>query len=112
MKVKLAPDFMPEQAVFVRSDHYPLARAGVPAVMLVTGPGNGGEAAWAKYMAQNYHRPSDDMNLPILWDQGARFAELNYRVVRELADRRERPLWYAGDYFGELFAPGEPKAKR
>jgi Zn-dependent M28 family amino/carboxypeptidase len=112
MKVKLVGDFMPDQGVFVRSDHYPLARSGVPAVMLVVGPGNGGEKAWADYMAKHYHRPDDDMNLPILWDQGARFAELNYRVVRELADRRDRPLWYAGDYFGDLFAPTQPKAKR
>lgn len=112
MNVHLAPDFMPEQSVYVRSDHYPLARAGVPAVMIATGPGNGGEAAWAKFMAQNYHRVSDDMSLPILWDQGARFAELNYRVVRELADQKDRPLWYAGDFFGELFAAGQPKAKR
>jgi hypothetical protein len=112
MHVALAPDFMPEQGVFVRSDHYPLARAGVPAVMLVVGPSNGGKAAWDNFMSERYHRPNDDLSQPILWVQGARFAELNYRVVRELADTRTRPLWYEGDYFGDLFAPDQPKARR
>jgi hypothetical protein len=101
MGVKLAPDFQPDQAVFVRSDHYALARVGVPAVMLATGPGNGGAEAWKKFLNTQYHRPSDDMSQDIHWDDGARFAELNYRVVRTLADARERPLWYEQDYFGD-----------
>jgi len=32
MNVKLSPDPMPEQAVFVRSDHYAMVKVGVPAV--------------------------------------------------------------------------------
>ena len=86
MGVKLSPDPMPEQAVFVRSDHYAMAKKGIPAVMLATGMANGGDKAWATYLSNNYHRPSDDMSLPILWIAGAKFAELNYRVVRALAD--------------------------
>ena len=64
------------------------------------------------YLSNNYHRPSDDMSLPILWSAGAKFAELNYRVVRALADADARPQWYVGDYFGDLFAPKAPKATK
>jgi Zn-dependent M28 family amino/carboxypeptidase len=112
MKVKLSPDPMPEQAVFVRSDHYPMVKMGIPAVMLATGMANGGEGAWGKYLANNYHQPSDDLSQPILWTAGAKFAELNYRVVRALADADTRAQWYAHDYFGDWFAPKASKADK
>jgi len=112
MGVKLSPDPFPEQAIFVRSDHYPLAKRGVPAVMLATGMANGGAAAWETFLANTYHKPSDDLSQPIVWKAGARFAELNYRAVRLLADADTRAQWYAGDYFGNLFAPRAPKATK
>jgi hypothetical protein len=112
MGVKLSPDPMPEQAIFVRSDHYAMVKVGVPAVMLATGMANGGEAAWAKYLANNYHQPSDDLARPILWSAGAKFAELNYRVVRALADADGSAQWYANDYFGDLFAAKAPKTTK
>jgi Zn-dependent M28 family amino/carboxypeptidase len=109
MGVALSPDPMPEQAVFVRSDHYAMVKAGVPAVMLATGMASGGAAAWAGFLGSRYHQPSDDLTQPILWTAGARFAELNYRVVRELADADAPARWYAKDYFGDLFAPTSPR---
>jgi Zn-dependent M28 family amino/carboxypeptidase len=112
MDVKLSPDPMPEQAVFVRSDHYAMVKVGVPAVMLATGMANGGAAAWGKYLGGHYHQPSDDVSLPIVWSAGAKFAELNYRVARALADADTPAQWYAGDYFGNLFAPKASKAPK
>jgi Zn-dependent M28 family amino/carboxypeptidase len=112
MRIKVSPDWQTDQAIFVRSDHYALVRAGIPAVMLSTGEANGGQAAWTLFRDKHYHQPSDDLAQPILWSAGAKFSELNYRVARQLADQRERPLWYQGDYFGEVYAPAAPKAKR
>jgi Peptidase family M28/PA domain len=112
MGVKLSPDPMPEQAIFVRSDHYAMVKAGVPAVMLATGMANGGQAAWSKYLESNYHKPSDDVSQPINWAAGAKFADLNYRVVRTLADAQTRPQWYAQDYFGDLYAVKAPKVEK
>ena len=103
---------MPERAVFVRSDHYAMAKAGIPAAMLATGMANGGKEAWAGFLAQRYHQPSDDLAQPILWSAGAKFAELNDRVLRILADATGRARWYEGDYFGRLFAPAAPTAPR
>lgn len=112
MGLKLSPDPMPEQAVFVRSDHYAMVKQGIPAVVLATGMANGGKAAWTTYLANNYHQPSDDLSQPIDWRAGARFAELNYRVVRALADATSRAKWYANDYFGDLFAPKAAKVTK
>ena len=112
MGITLSPDPMPEQAIFTRSDHYPMVKAGVPAVMLATGMANGGEAAWGKYLGGHYHQPSDDLALAIDWKAAAKFAEFNYRALREVADAATRPRWYAGDYFGALFAPQAEKAPK
>jgi Zn-dependent M28 family amino/carboxypeptidase len=112
MGVKLSPDPIPEQNIFVRSDHYSFVKEGVPAVFLSTGYANGGEAAWKVYEDTHYHDPSDDMSQPIRWDAGAKFARINYLIARELADAPAAPRWYAGDYFGDKFAPGQPRATR
>jgi hypothetical protein len=112
MGVALSPDPMPEQNIFVRSDHYEFVRQGVPAIMLATGYANGGEAKWNEFFAKAYHKVTDDMSQPIDWASGARYAELNYLIGRELADADQRPRWYKGDYFGDLFAPGKPRAVR
>jgi Zn-dependent M28 family amino/carboxypeptidase len=112
MGVALSPDPMPEQAIFIRSDHYPMVKAGIPAVMLATGMANGGKPAWDDFLAHHYHQPSDDVSQRIVWAAGAKFAELNYRAVRILADAPTPPRWYSGDYFGNLFAPKAPKVAR
>ena len=110
MNVAVSPDPMPEEHIFVRSDHYMFVKQGVPAILLMTGFANGGEAQWRDFLAKTYHSVSDDMRQPIRWDAGARFAKLNYLIARELADATERPRWYRGDMFGDLYAPGAPRA--
>ncbi len=112
MGVSVSADPMPEEAIFVRSDHYRFVTRGVPAILLMTGFANGGEPIWKGFLSNTYHKVNDDLSQKILWDQGARYAELNYRISRMLADADQRPLWYQGDYFGDTFAPGQPRAKK
>ena len=112
MGLKLSPDPIPEETIFVRSDHYAFVQKGVPAILLATGYGGEGAAARGKFMSTNYHQPSDDMNLPIHWDQGARFAELNWRIMERIANAADVPRWYQGDFFGDRFAPEAPKVAR
>ena len=112
MGVAVSPDPMPDETLFVRSDHYPFVKRGVPAVFLMTGFANGGQQVWKRWLDDSYHSVKDDLSQPIRWTQGARFAQLNYRIARTMADADQRPMWYAGDYFGETFAPTQPKARR
>jgi hypothetical protein len=110
MGVSVAPDPMPQEAIFTRSDHYQFVRKGVPAVLLMTGYANGGAAAWGSYLGKVYHSPQDDLSQKIDWDSGARYALLNYRIAREMADAPQRPMWLKGDYFGDLFDAKGPRA--
>jgi len=112
MGLKVGKDPFPEQSIFVRSDHYPLAKRGVPAILMFTGYGANGKPYWDKFFASRYHQVGDDLSQAILWDAAARYAELNYRIARRLADDPQRPRWYADSYFGKAFAPGQPKASR
>ncbi|NOX82676.1 MAG: M28 family peptidase [Alphaproteobacteria bacterium] len=104
MDITLSPDPMPEQNLFVRSDHYRFVEKGVPAVFLVVGFANGGEEKINDFRKNHYHKPSDDTSLPILYDEAARFAEVNYMIAKDLANAEERPHWNEGDFFGELFS--------
>lgn len=110
--LKLTPDPTPEQVSFVRSDHYPFVLAGVPAVSLDLGPAGPGKKATEEFLANHYHRVSDDMKLPFNWGSAAKFALVNYLIARELADNRDPPRWYKGDYFGDRFAKSDPKVDR
>jgi hypothetical protein len=103
MGVGLSPDPMPDEGLFTRSDHYRFVEVGVPAVFLMTGFANGGEAQFRDFLAKCYHKPCDDLSQPISYAAGARFARLNYEIARELADAPERPAWNRGDFFGEKF---------
>ncbi|RYE04395.1 MAG: M28 family peptidase [Sphingomonadales bacterium] len=101
--LKVVPDPAPEEMFFVRSDHYSFVKAGVPAVSIDTGPGGAGAAAQKKFLEENYHKPSDQIDLPFDWPSVAKFARLNYAVARALADADARPSWNKGDFFGLTF---------
>lgn len=99
----LSPDPIPDEGIFVRSDHFRFVRKGVPSVFLWPGQKGPGKDAVTHFLATNYHQPSDDLKQPIQWEQGVRFVDVNYRIAREIADAAQRPVWNKGDYFGTLF---------
>lgn len=107
-----SPDPLPEEGFFMRSDHYSFVQTGVPAIDISTGHANGGAAIWEAFLKDTYHKPNDDLNQPIDWNAAARFAQVSAGVVRAVADDDQRPLWYAGDEFGDRFAAEAEKAPK
>ena len=110
--LKLSPDPAPEQVSFVRTDHYPFVKEGIPAVSLDLGPAGPGAKATEDFIANHYHRVSDDMKLPFNWAAAAKFAKINYLIATELGNAADPPRWYKDDFFGDQFAKGAPKADR
>ncbi|HEY0942002.1 MAG TPA: M28 family metallopeptidase [Steroidobacter sp.] len=102
--VALSPDPLPEEGVFTRSDHYRFVQQGVPSIMLMTGFQNGGQQHFSNFLKSCYHKPCDDLSLPINYAAGAKFARLNYEIARELANSDERARWNAGDFFATKYA--------
>jgi Zn-dependent M28 family amino/carboxypeptidase len=112
MNVALSPDPLPQEGLFTRSDHYRFVQEGVPSVFLMTGFAGPGREAFGGFLANHYHKPSDDLALPIDWNAGAKFARINYLIAREIADSPERPRWYADSFFGQTVAAKQDKAQR
>lgn len=108
MGIALSADPIPQENLFTRSDHYSFVKAGIPSTFLVPGWANGGEAAFNEFLKNHYHKPSDDLSLPIDFNALARFADLNYRIARALADAPTAPTWVDGDFFGEKFSKPAP----
>lgn len=108
--VTVSPDPMPEERIFTRSDHYSFVVEGVPSIMLATGFAGEGRSKFTGFLKDRYHQPNDDLNQAFNWAAGAKFARVNYLIAREVADAAQAPRWYAGDFFGDTFAKGAPKA--
>lgn len=108
--IRVSPDPMPEQGIFTRSDHYSFVVEGVPSIMLATGFAGEGREKFMGFLTKTYHRPNDDLTQSFNWQAGAKFAKINYLIAREIADGAEAPRWYAGNFFGDTFAKGAPRA--
>ena len=100
-----SPDPRPEAGSFFRSDHFPFAKRGVPAISFGSGEDleTGGKAAgqaWMKaYTAERYHQPADQYDAGWNLDGVVQDAGLLYDLGRSLADSREWPSWKAGAEF-------------
>jgi hypothetical protein len=112
MGVRVSPDPLPEEGLFTRSDHYKFVREGVPAVFLMTGFAGEGEREFRSFLSTRYHNVGDDLGQNINWRAGAKFAQLNYLIAREIADGAEVPRWYRGSFFGDSFGGNQPRAPR
>ena len=104
-QVSIAPDARPEQGSFYRSDHFPFAKAGVPAVSFNPGtkfvghPDEWGQEQFADYNKSRYHQPSDEYSAN--WDFSGlvQQARLAFWIGLRVADANEIPQWNAGDEF-------------
>ena len=99
------PDSKPEAGYFFRSDHFPLAKRGVPAISfgagsdLVEGGLTAGQARRAEYTAKKYHQPADEFDPSWTFAALKRDMQVLYTLGRELADSTDWPNWSADSEF-------------
>ncbi|CAN5739697.1 M28 family metallopeptidase [soil metagenome] len=104
-KMTLEGDMRPEQGFFFRSDHFPFAKVGVPAVSLRHGDDFvtplEGEALnfFSNYTAKYYHQPSDQYY--DWWDGAAMVqnAELGLAIGLKIASAASMPRYLETDEF-------------
>jgi Zn-dependent M28 family amino/carboxypeptidase len=98
-KVSYAPDPKPEAGHFFRSDHFPFAKRGVPAISFGSGQDwvhgglEAGKASEEAYTTNNYHQPSDEWKAAWTFEGMARDLDILYAVGRDLADSGGWPNW-------------------
>ncbi len=93
---QIAPDPLPEEKVFYRSDHYAFVKKGVPAVMLLGGP-EGEVAPWLararKWMETDYHQPTDIIGPDWHWDGARTVAVIGLVMGMRVSDTEAMPVW-------------------
>jgi Zn-dependent M28 family amino/carboxypeptidase len=93
------PDPKPETGGFFRSDHFTLAKRGVPAISygsgqnLLDGGLEAGKAAALAYNQQHYHQPSDEWQSDWPLTGLARDLQVLYTLGRDLANSDAWPNW-------------------
>ncbi len=98
----VSPDPAPENGAFFRSDQFPFARAGIPALFLQHGlhfrgrPVGWGENALNEYLARRYHKPSDQYDAAFNLDGAVQQARLLFGIGYDVAMAPGRPAWSPG----------------
>ncbi|WP_374534335.1 M28 family metallopeptidase [Phenylobacterium sp.] len=99
------PDPRPEAGSFFRSDHFPFAKRGVPAISfgsgrdLVDGGRAAGEAFAKAYTAERYHQPADEFDPSWNLEGMAQDGELMFELGLQLANSTVWPDWKDGSEF-------------
>lgn len=101
-------DQHPERGYFFRSDHFPLAKAGVPALSL-SEPREftGANAAallkkQAAYNETDYHQPSDEFDSDWNFEGGVNDLRFLAVLAWRIAAMPEMPAYHAGDQFANV----------
>ena len=102
---RLVPEAMPEKGRYFRSDHFSLARQGVPMLMAMGGgeligkPPGAALAAANDYVDNRYHQPSDEYDPNWDWSGAVQDLTLFAEFARTLANGRDWPNWLPDSEF-------------
>lgn len=105
MGLTLVPDSEPEKGYFFRSDHFPFAKAGVPALYVNHGkeyrgrPAGWGQQIQDEFTASRYHAPSDEFSEEFVFDGAVQQGLLTARILWDVAQSEAWPNWHEGQEF-------------
>lgn len=102
---EIKPDPRPEQGSYFRSDHFSMARVGIPSFSLHLGnefwgkPAGFGDQAFKEFNEKHYHQPSDEYHDD--WDFSGieQIARFGFSLGMEVANQDKLPDWVPGDEF-------------
>ncbi len=101
----LAPESRPEAGDYFRSDHFSLAKVGVPALSVsggidVVGKGKDyGKKLEDDYTANHYHSRADEYDSSWTFEGGLQDMDLLFMIGKKLASETGFPGWKAGSEF-------------
>ncbi len=90
---------------FFRSDHFPLARAGVPGLSIEDGqhyvgqPDDYGKKKQEEYTQKRYHQPSDEVLPSFNYDGARQQLRVIVRTAVAVADASAQPAWNPSSEF-------------
>ena len=93
------------RGAFYRSDHFPFAKAGVPAMSIEPGrdfvgrPAGWGEEQAARYNRERYHQPSDEYSPAFTYAGMVQQVRVALRLTLAVANAASMPRWLASSEF-------------
>ena len=107
--IKIGPDPIPQQVLFIRSDHFSFVRQGIPALFIKSGfetgdPNQDGSKINAEWRRKMYHTPHDEPDQAFDFTAGAGHARVNFLTGYLVANASDRPSWNENDFFGGKFS--------
>jgi Zn-dependent M28 family amino/carboxypeptidase len=99
------PDNRPEQGYFFRSDHFPLAKVGIPALSISSGddyvgkPKGWSEQFFKEYNAKNYHQPSDEFDETWTYDGMVQVLDITMDIAMKVSNAEKMPRYNPTDEF-------------
>jgi Zn-dependent M28 family amino/carboxypeptidase len=102
---EIQADAEPGAGHYYRSDHFSMARAGVPAFSINTGvkfaghPPEWGKAQHEEYTAKRYHRPSDEFSPDMDFTSDAAVAKFGFALGWQAMLAKGTVNWLPGDEF-------------
>ncbi len=105
MGLRIDPDQRPEQGSYYRSDHFSLAKTGIPSFSIDPGgeiagkPKSWGTDLFSEYKQERYHQPDDEYDESWDFSGHVQMAEFGFWLGWEAANISRRPTWRAGDEF-------------
>lgn len=115
--LRVTPEPNPEAGWYFRSDHFPFAKKGVPAIAfragrdLVEGGTVAGNAWVEEYNARHYHQTTDEFDPAWTFAGTAQEARVAYDVGRALANDGGWPAWNPGIEYGAVRAASDAERK-
>lgn len=103
--LNIQPDSVPEAGHYYRSDHFSMARVGVPAFSVNEGVlFKGHDLAWGEekekdYVAHRYHQPSDEYKPDMDFTGDAKVAKFGFALGWQVAEQKQLAGWQTGDEF-------------
>lgn len=107
LSLEVQADPEPQRNRFVRSDQYSFIKAGIPALAMKVGYAEKSpEAAIAaKWTAERYHAPSDDLNQPVDLSAADKYIDVMVDLTVSVANRKDRPAWNESSFFKRFSVP-------
>jgi Zn-dependent M28 family amino/carboxypeptidase len=114
----IRPEAHPEAGHYYRSDHFSLARVGIPSFSIAQGlKFKGHDEAWGEaqdedYLDHRYHRPADEYQLAMDFTGDATMAMFGYELGAEAAAWPKLIGWLPGDEFATARKRSQPPELR
>jgi Zn-dependent M28 family amino/carboxypeptidase len=103
--LQIMPDSNPSAGYFYRSDHFSMARVGVPAFSVNAGqkykghPLEWGQQQNREFTAKRYHQPGDEYRADMDFSSGRDIGRFGFALGWKAADSAQAIEWLPGDEF-------------